>query len=337
MSISTVQPGPVLVTGATGFVGSAVARKLCQGGFEVRALTRSSSPREQLAGLDVTLVAGDLTDKGSLSSACKGCRYLFHVAADYRLWLKHPEEMYRANVDGTRLLMEAALDAGVERIVYTSSVAALGVRKDGGKADEDTPTSLEDKVGHYKRSKYLAEQEVLRLVREKGLPATIVNPSTPVGPRDVKPTPTGKAIVLAARGGMPVYVDTGLNLVHVDDCAEGHMLALARGKPGEKYILGGDDMSLAELARIVSGMAGRKPPLGGVPRQLLYPVAIGMELMANVTGKEPMTTMDTLRMAAKKMYYSTAKAERELGYTHRPAEQGLADAVAWFKEHGYLG
>ena len=271
-----------------------------------------------------------------MQRALQGCRYLFHVAADYRLWLKHPQEMFKTNVDGTRTLMESALAAGIERVVYTSSVAALGLAKDGGQADETTPTRVEDKIGPYKKSKFLAEQAVLNLVRDHGLPAVIVNPSTPVGPRDVKPTPTGKAIVLAANGGMPVYVDTGLNLVHVDDVADGHVLALRHGKIGEKYILGGDDYSLAQLARTVCRLVGRKPPLLGVPRQLLYPVAVGMEAMAHVTGKEPMTTMDTLRMAAKKMYFSSNKAVRELGYRHRPAEQGLADAVSWFREHGYL-
>ena len=309
---------------------------MLQAGCSVRALARQASPRQHLENLDIGFVAGDLNDSASLAHALEGCQYLFHVAADYRLWLKHPQEMFKTNVDGTRALMEAAIDVGVERIVYTSSVAALGLMKDGSKADEETPTSLKDKVGPYKQSKYLAEQEVLRLMRERNLPAVIVNPSTPVGPRDVRPTPTGRVILEAAQGKMPAYVDTGLNLAHVDDVAAGHLLALHKGRIGEKYILGGDDLSLAEMLRITCNYAGVKAPTINIPRQLLYPLAFGMEVWANITGKEPMTTIDTLKMAAKKMYFSTAKAERELGYTHRPARQGLTDAVDWFRANGYV-
>ena len=274
MAMSTLNNGLALVTGATGFVGSAVARSLLGGGYGVRALARSTSPRQHLENLNIGFVAGDLNDSASLARALEGCRYLFHVAADYRLWLKRPEEMFRTNVDGTRILMEAALAAGVERIVYTSSVAALGLAKDGAKADEETPTSLAEKVGPYKQSKYLAEQEVLRLVREQGLPAVIVNPSTPVGPRDVKPTPTGRVILEAAMGKMPAYVDTGLNLAHVDDVANGHLLALTKGRIGEKYILGGDDFSLAEMLRVTCEYAGVKAPSIRLPRQLIYPVGL---------------------------------------------------------------
>ncbi len=326
----------MLVTGATGFVGSAVARSLLSDGFAVRAMARISSPREHLEGLEINFVQGDLNDPASLQQAMKGCRHLFHVAADYRLWVKHPDEMFRTNVDGTRALMEAALATGIERVVYTSSVAALGLAKDGSQADETTPSHLEDKVGPYKKSKFLAEQTVLNMVHDHGLPAVIVNPSTPVGQRDVKPTPTGRVIVEAACGKMPAYVDTGLNLVHVDDVAEGHLLALRKGRIGEKYILGGDDYTLANMLQTVCRLAGSKPPRFGIPRQAIYPIAVGMEAWAHITGKEPMTTVDTLRMAAKKMYFSSAKAERELGYKHRPAEHGLGDAIAWFREHGYL-
>ncbi len=334
--MNSSEKGLALVTGATGFVGSAVARALLADGFAVRALARPGSPRRHLEGLDIGFCAGDLNDAASLRRAIEGCRALFHVAADYRLWLRRPQEMFATNVDGTRALMEAALDVGVERIVYTSSVAALGLTKDGSPADETTPTTLAEKVGPYKQSKYLAEQEVLRLVAERRLPAVIVNPSTPVGPRDVKPTPTGRVIVEAANGKMPAYVETGLNLAHVDDVAAGHLLAFGKGRIGEKYILGGEDLSLAQMLWITCGLAGRKAPTLAIPRRALYPVAYLMEGWAQVTGKEPMTTVDTLRMAAKKMYFSTAKATRELGYAHRPAEQGLADAVRWFRDNGYL-
>ena len=284
-----------------------------------------------------TFVAADLNDAASLAAAVAGCRYVFHVAADYRLWLRHPAEMYRTNVDGTRALMDAAIDAQVERVVYTSSVAVLSPYKDGRIADEGTPSTLEDMIGPYKRSKFLAEIEVKKLVRERGLPAVIVNPSTPVGPRDVKPTPTGRVILEAAKGKMPAYVDTGLNLAHVDDVAMGHLLALDKGRIGERYILGGDDMSLGAMLQQICAIAGQKPPSLCIPRGLIYPVAYLMEAWAGISGKEPMTTVDSLKMARKKMFFSSAKAERELGYAHRPAEQGLADAVEWFRENGYLG
>jgi dihydroflavonol-4-reductase len=267
----------------------------------------------------------------------QGCQYLFHVAADYRLWLKHPAEMYRTNVDGTRALMVAAMDAGLERVVYTSSVAVISPYKNGRIADEGTPSTLADMVGPYKRSKFLAELEVKKLIRERGLPAVIVNPSTPVGPRDVKPTPTGRVILEAAKGKMPAYVDTGLNLAHVDDVALGHLLALDKGRIGERYILGGDDMSLGAMLAKICEIAGQKPPTVCIPRALIYPVAYAMEAWAQISGKEPMTTVDSLKMAKKKMFFSSAKAERELGYVHRPAEEGLADAVAWFRGNGYLG
>jgi dihydroflavonol-4-reductase len=326
----------VLVTGATGFVGSAVARALLGRGYAVRAIARAASPKAHLGGLDIEFVEADLNDAASLATAVAGCRYVFHVAADYRLWLKHPEEMYRTNVDGTRALMVAAMDAQVERVVYTSSVAVLSPYKDGRIADEGTPSTLDDMIGPYKRSKFLAEIEVKKLVRERGLPAVIVNPSTPVGPRDVKPTPTGRVILEAAKGKMPAYVDTGLNLAHVDDVAMGHLLALDKGRIGERYILGGDDMSLGDMLRQICAIAGQKPPSICIPRSLIYPVAYAMEVWANISGKEPMTTVDSLKMAKKKMFFSSAKAERELGYVHRPASEGLADAVGWFKQEGYL-
>jgi dihydroflavonol-4-reductase len=325
-----------LVTGATGFLGSAVARALVAAGHSVRVLSRPSSDTRNLQGLDAEIVHGDLSQPETLPPALKGCAALFHVAADYRLWVRDPEAMYRANVAGSAALMRAAAVAGVTRAVYTSSVAVLGTDKSGKPADEDTPVTVADMVGHYKRSKFLAEEAVAKVVRETGLPVVTVNPSTPVGPRDIKPTPTGRTIVMAATGKMPAYVDTGLNLVHVDDCAEGHLLAFAKGTPGERYILGGEDYSLEKMQREIALMSGQKPATVSLPVAPLYPLAVVMELMARFTGKEPMLIRDTLRMARKRMYFSSAKAQRDLGYRMRPAIEGLRDAVAWFREAGYL-
>ncbi len=328
-------PGLSLVTGATGFVGAAVTRALLAGGHEVRVLARANSDRRNLAKLDVEIAEGSLEDPASLAAAVAGCRYLFHVAADYRLWVPDPAAMFRANVDGTRDLMLAALDAGVERIVYTSSVATLGIVK-GGSADEATPSGVGDMIGPYKQSKFAAEAAVRELIAERGLPAVIVNPSTPVGPGDVKPTPTGRIIVEAAKGKVPGYVDTGLNIVHVDDVATGELLAAERGQIGERYILGGENLSLAEILAEVARAAGRRPPSLKIPYAVVLPIAAGAELMARLTGHEPFTTLDGVRMSRKKMYFSSAKAMRELGYTPRPATEAIADAVAWFEANGYL-
>jgi len=328
--------GTALVTGATGFVGAAVARNLLARGLSVRALVRPNSDRRNIAGLAVEPALGSLEDVESLRRAVAGCDALFHVAADYRLWVRDPVAMMRANVDGTRSLMRAAREAGVRRIVYTSSVAVLGHVADGQQADEATPSALADMVGPYKRSKFLAEELVREMVANEGLPAVIVNPSTPIGPRDIKPTPTGRIVVMAARGKIPAYVDTGLNVVHVDDVAEGHWLAFERGKIGERYILGGEDLTLAEILRRVAALVGRKPPTISLPRRALYPVALAAEAMARITGREPMATLDGLRMAKWKMWFSSAKAERELGYRHRPARDAVADAVRWFGQSGYL-
>jgi dihydroflavonol-4-reductase len=322
---------PALVTGASGFVGSAVARALLAQGRAVRVLLRPSSDRRNIADLPVDLRLGSLEDHASLTAALEGCGTLFHVAADYRLWVRDPVAMYRANVDGTRALMTAALAAGVARIVYTSSVATLGLRTDGGAADETTPSTLADMVGPYKRSKFLAEEAVRGLVRDQRLPAVIVNPSTPIGPGDVKPTPTGRMIVEAASGRMPAFVDTGLNLVHVDDVAAGHLLAEERGRIGERYILGGEDLTLAEILRRIAALTGRRPPTVKLPVAAIWPVAIVAEAVGRLTGREPFVTLDGLRMARKKMFFSSAKAMRELGYAPRPAAAGLADAIAWFR------
>ena len=276
-----------------------------------------------------------MEDAPSLARAVAGCRYLFHIAADYRLWVPDPAAMFRTNVEGTRDLMRAALDAGVERVVYTSSVATLGLVAEGA-ADEETPSNFESMIGPYKQSKFQAEEVVRGLVTRQGLPAVIVNPSTPVGPGDRKPTPTGRLILEAARGHMPGYVETGLNIVHVDDVAAGHLEAAELGRVGERYILGGENLSLARILVEVARAAGTRAPRIRVPYTVAYPAAIGAELMARLSGKEPFITLDGVRMARKKMYFTSAKASRELGYTPRPARNAIGDAIGWFRANGYL-
>jgi dihydroflavonol-4-reductase len=328
--------GQVLVTGASGFVGSAVARKLVEAGFSVRALVRASSPRFHLDGLDLEYAVGDLLDPASLRPAMAGAQYLFHVAADYRLWSSDRDEIYRNNIAGTRAIMEAALEAGVERVVYTSSVATLALTVGGPPSDETKPLDEAHAIGVYKRSKVGAERLVERMITERGLLAVIVNPSTPIGPRDVKPTPTGRVIVEAARGRMPGYVDTGLNLVHVDDVADGHLAAFERGKIGERYILGGQDVLLSEMLTVIARLTDRRPPRLKVPRRALFPLALAAEAAARVTGREPFVTVDALKMAKYRMFFSPAKAERELGLKARPYANALEDAITWFRDTGYL-
>ena len=328
-------PKRSLVTGATGFVGSVVARRLLSVGSAVRALARPGSDRRNLIGLDIEIAEGDLTDAASLARACAGCDALFHVAADYRTWAPKPEELYRANVDGTRLMLEAARKAGVSRIVYTSSVAVLGIPKDGTPGNEDTPVTVADMIGHYKRSKFVAE-EVAREFARSGLPIVIVNPSTPIGPRDIKPTPTGRIVRDAASGKIPAYVDTGLNIVHVDDCAEGHWLAYQKGRVGERYVLGGTDMSLRAVLTEIASIVGRKPPKIRLPHAAVMPVAYVAEALARLTGIAPVATVEEVRMSKKLMYFSSDKARRELGYAPRPPRQALEDAIRWFRENGYL-
>jgi dihydroflavonol-4-reductase len=325
----------ILVTGATGFVGSAVLRRVLAAGRPVRALVRPGSDRRNLAGLAVELAEGDLGRPETLKRALEGCRGLFHIAADYRFWVRDPAALYRANVDGSSALMRAAASVGVERIVYTSSVATLGFRADGRPADETTPSDVAAMLGHYKRSKFLAE-EVVRELAGAGLPAVIVNPSAPVGPRDVKPTPTGRVIVEAASGRMPAFVDTGLNIVHVDDVAEGHWLAFEQGRVGERYILGGEDMSLQAILAVVAELTGRRPPRLRLPHRPVMALAGLAEGWARLSGGTPFATVDELRMASKRMYFSSAKAAAELGYRPRPARQAIVDAVAWFRDSGYL-
>jgi dihydroflavonol-4-reductase len=327
----------VLVTGATGFVGAAVARRVLAAGMAVRVLARASSDRRNLAGLDVEVVEGDLVSGSGLSDAVRGCEALFHVAADYRIWCPDPAPMMATNVDGTRAIMRAAADAGVARIVYTSSVAVLGLHADRTPADEDTASTLADMIGSYKRSKFMAERAVDDMVRDEGLPAVIVNPSTPIGPRDIKPTPTGRLIVEAAAGKMPAFVDTGLNVVHVDDVAEGHWLAFEGGEIGRRYILGGENMSLRSILGEVAGLVGRNPPRVKLPHGVVLPIAVIAETFARLgIGGEPMATVDGVRMARKWMFFSSRRAEVELGYNPRPAIEALTDAVAWFGERGYF-
>ncbi len=327
---------PVLVTGATGFVGAAVARALIARGEEPRYLVRAGTDTSNIDGLPGERAVGDLGDTASLQRAAKGCRAVFHVAADYRLWVPKPAEIYRINVDGSVALVRAAMAAGAERIVYCSSVAVLGIVK-GGASDEETPVTLADMIGHYKRSKFMAEAAVRRLVAEEGAPVVIVNPSTPVGPRDIKPTPTGRLIRDAALGKMPAYVDTGLNIVHVDDVAAGHLLAWEKGRIGQRYLLGGDDMALRDILAVIAAAAGRRPPRVRLPRRALYPLAYCVEGWARaVSRREPLFTVDGLRMAGKLMYFSSAKARRELGYAPRPGAEALRDAVAWMRDSGVL-
>jgi dihydroflavonol-4-reductase len=324
-----------LVTGASGFVGSAVVRALLDSGEAVRAFVRPSSDRRNLEDLKVGIEVGDLRDRASLDRAIKGCDTVFHVAADYRLWVPQPEEMFHANVDGTRNVMEAAGNAGVRRVVYTSSVATLGLPQSDEPANETTPVRERDIISPYKQSKYAAEALVKRMV-EQGLPAVIVHPSTPIGPRDVKPTPTGKIVVEAAKGRMPAFVDTGLNVVHVDDVAQGHLLAMERGQIGGQYILGAENLTLAEILGVVAEIVDRPAPKWRLPHDVVMPIAFLAELWARLTGREPFVTRDGVRLARKHMFFSSDHAIQALGYKPRPAKVAIADAVSWFNQHGYL-
>jgi len=320
----------VLVTGVSGFVGSAVARALAAQGRQVRGLVRATSPRTNVQDFPGALVEGDARDPVAMGAAMQGVRWLFHVAADYRIWAPDPEEIVRNNLAGTKVVMDAALAAGVERLVYTSSVATLKPLPDGP-ADETRAATPEQAVGAYKRSKVVAERLVEQMVAEQGLPAVIVNPSTPIGPRDVRPTPTGRIIVEAANGKMPAFLDSGLNLVHVDDVAAGHVMALEKGRIGERYILGGQDVLLGGMLGAVARAVGRRAPTVSLPRGPLFPLAYANEALARITGKEPFLTVDALKMAKHHMFFSSAKAERELGYSARPWEQALTDAISWFR------
>ena len=326
----------ILVTGASGFIGSAVAKSLLQAGHDVRVLVRTTSSRTNLADPRLGIVEGDLSDAGSIARAMTGVRYLFHVAADYRLWARHPQDIVRTNVEGTRTVMDAALKAGVERIVYTSSVATLRRCRTARRATKPIGFPPTRRSAPTKYSKVVAERLVESMVAEQKLPAVIVNPSTPIGPGDVRPTPTGRIIIEAAAGRMPAYVDTGLNLVHVDDVAAGHVAALQKGRIGERYILGGQDVLLGDMLREIARQIGRPPPRLRLPRQLIFPIAYGAEAIAHFTGREPFVTTTGLRLAKDHMFFTSAKAARELGYAARPYSEAVAEAIAWFRRYGYL-
>jgi dihydroflavonol-4-reductase len=318
-----------LVTGASGFVGAAVARALLAHGWQVRALLREHSDRRNLHGLALEQAMGELGDPASLERALQGCEALFHVAAEYRLWAPQPQLLYRSNVEGTRNILAAAQRVRVQRIVYTSSVATLGLRADGRPSDEHDTAVLAQMIGHYKRSKYLAEQLALQAAQQ-GQPIVIVNPSTPIGAGDVKPTPTGRLVLDAATGRMPAYVDTGLNIVHVDDVASGHLLAHQHGRIGERYILGGTDLSLQQILQLIAAITGRRAPRLRLSPALLLPLAYLAQGWARLSGTDTRLTVDALRMAQHRMYFSSAKAARELGYRARPPQAALEDAVQWF-------
>src|SRR5215471_12324715 len=326
----------IFVTGATGFVGSHVAQLLSAQGADLRLLVRSSSRTENIADLKAERVVGDLRDPDSLKYAMQGCEFVFHVAADYRLWVRNPEEMYRCNVEGTRGLIRAAQESGVRRVIYTSSVATMGFTATGHIADENSPVKLKDMVGHYKRSKFMAEEIAIE-AGKRGANVVVVNPTTPVGEQDLKPTPTGRIIVDFLKRKFPAYVDTGLNLVDVKEVAHGHLLAMEKAKPGERYILGGENLTLKQILDKLSALTGLPSPRVRVP----HAVALGFAAFdqfftGTILRKEPRATIDAVRMGRKKMFASSARAERELGYKAAPVEDALRRAIAWFQSHGYV-
>jgi dihydroflavonol-4-reductase len=316
---------PVLVTGASGFLGWHVARALLEGGYTVRAMLRAAS---RAPGLEVECVTGDLRDAASVERAASGCGLVFHVAADYRLWAADPGELYQSNVDGTRNVMEAARKAGVERVVYTSTVGCIGIPRDG-LGDEARPVGFKDMTGDYKRSKFLAEQVALEFARA-GLPVVIVNPTAPIGDHDVKPTPTGKIILDFLNGGMPAFIDTGLNVVDVRDTAQGHLLACQRGRDGERYILGSENLTLAQIFQKLAAITGRKAPTVRMPLLVAYCVGACSTAWAGLTGTPPRVPLEAVRMARKKMWVTHEKARRELGFDPQPVDVALRRAVEWF-------
>lgn len=323
------------VTGATGFLGSHVARVLADNGADMRLLVRSSSNLRNIEGLRADRALGDLRDPASLEKAMAGCDVVFHVAADYRLWVRDPNEMYRSNLEGTRAILEAARKNGVRRVIYTSSVATIGFTRNGYPANEDSPVSLADMIGHYKRSKFMAEQRALEAGRS-GLEVVVVNPTTPVGDQDVKPTPTGRIVVDFLKRKFPAYVETGLNLVDVRECARGHVTALEKGKSGERYILGGENLTLKQILDKLAKITGLPSPILKLPYIFAYAAGIADEIVTGrLRGREPRATIDTVRMGAKKMFASSDKAERDLGWKIVPVESALRRAVEWFRVNGY--
>ncbi|MCG3777339.1 MAG: dTDP-glucose 4,6-dehydratase 2 [Nitrospira sp.] len=324
-----------LVTGATGFIGGAVVRALVNRGSDIRVLTRGESDVQNLVGLTVERVEGDLRDEASLRKALTGCQQLYHVAAHYALWAKDPSIFYDVNVTGTKNLMAAAQAVGTARIVYCSTIGAIGLPPGGGLGTEETPVSLNQMTGHYKRSKYLAEQEVLKLAKA-GLPVVIVNPSAPVGAGDVKPTPTGQMIVDFMKGRMPAYIETGMNIVDVDDVAAGHLLAMEKGRIGERYILGNKNLMLREVFEILSHLTGVKTPTVKLPRLAILPLAYLNQWIANFTGQPPRIPLEGVKMARYKMHYDCSKAIRELGIPQTPTEVAFEKAVRWFRDHKYV-
>jgi dihydroflavonol-4-reductase len=325
----------VFLTGATGFVGSHVARAFVAQGARLHLLVRSTSRLDNLEGISAGTVIGDLRDPESFRSALSDCEVLVHVAADYRLWVRDPQAMYAANVDGTRDLLALAREVGVRRVIYTSSVATMGFRKDGTIVDESTPVSLDDMIGHYKRSKYLAEQEAIVAARD-GQQVIVLNPTTPIGANDIKPTPTGQIVVDFLNRKFPAYVDTGLNLVDVDEVARMHVTALEHGEPGERYILGGENLSLKQILDKMSAITGIPSPSMEVPHAVAMAFAFFDEMVTGrLRGKEPRATVEAVRMGKKKMFASSAKAERVLGFRIVPVYAALRAAIDWFREHGY--
>ena len=325
----------VFITGATGFVGAHVARRYAAEGATLRLLTRTTSRVDALAGLNADIVTGDLREPEGLRSALSGCDALVHVAADYRLWVRNPQEMYAANVDGTRELLRLAREVGVQRVVYTSSVATMGFKSDGSIVNEDTPVSLADMIGHYKRSKFLGEQEAIKAAHN-GQHVMILNPTTPIGPGDWKPTPTGRIIVDFLNRKFPAYVDTGLNLVDVDEVARMHLVALDRGRPGERYILGGENLTLKQILDRMSAITGLPSPTRKVPHAVAMGFAFFDEnITGRLRGKEPRATVEAVRMGKKVMFASSRKAEQDLGFNVLPIYNALRAAIDWFVAHGY--
>jgi dihydroflavonol-4-reductase len=324
------------ITGATGFVGAHVARALAVEGADLRLLVRRTSRTENIAELRAEVVEGDLREPESLKKAMQGCEFVFHVAADYRLWVRDPQEMYKANVEGTKAIIEAAQASGVRRVIYTSSVATMGFTKEGQIATEDSPVSIRDMVGHYKRSKFMAEEIALTAGR-KGANVVVVNPTTPIGEYDIKPTPTGRIVVDFLKRKFPAYVDTGLNLADAKEVARGHLLAMEKARPGERYILGGENLTLKQILDKLSAMTGLPSPKMKVPHAVAMGFAVFDQFFTGmIMDKEPRATIDAVKMGRKKMFASSAKAERELGYKALPVEAALRRAVEWFQAHGYI-